>query len=131
VPCAARITVLPSDAQLISRQFTFEYVPRTAGELSNGWGGAVNDVANGNTDMFWSSFFLTSQRAAIVDVSASWLDTGLIVVGLADLHALEKDTGFSFAKAIEAPFSPFSRALWGCTLFAMICESSLLLRMAV
>jgi ABC-type amino acid transport substrate-binding protein len=67
--------------------FTYTFVPRTIGELGNGWGGASNDVAAGRTDIFWSTFFLTSSRAAVVDVSSSYMDTGLIIVALANLNS--------------------------------------------
>ena len=96
--------------------FTYQFVPRTAGELENGWGGAVNDVAAGRTDIFWSTFFLTSSRAAIVDVSSSYMDTGLIIVALANLHAEggeEQEDQTPLATLIKAPFRPFSTELWG------------------
>lgn len=100
--------------------FTYQFVPRTSGELANGWGGAVNDVAAGRTDIFWSTFFLTSSRAAIVDVSSSYMDTGLIVVALANLQAdagadgaEEQGDQTPLATLIKAPFRPFSTPLWG------------------
>ena len=38
--------------------FTYEWVDRTPANQKKGWDGAVYDVAAGNADMFWSSFFL-------------------------------------------------------------------------
>eukprot|EP01052_Picozoa_sp_SAG31_P018613 SAG31_NODE_1324_length_8789_cov_2.736249_7_plen_483_part_00 len=114
--------------------FTYTFVPRTTAQLDNGWNGAVNDVANGDTDMFWSDFFLTSQRAAIVDVTASWLDTGLVVIGLADLSGTNKDDGYYghgsawgyLTAAIAAPFSPFSVGLWQATCLAMLSYAGIM-----
>ena len=120
------IDMLAEIAQLAN--FTYSFVPRATAQLDNGWNGAVNDVADGATDMFWSDFFLTAQRAAIVDVTASWLDTGLVVIGLADLSGTNKDDGYGghgsawgyLTNAVAAPFSPFSPGLWQATCLAML-----------
>jgi hypothetical protein len=102
--------------------FTYTWVPRTPAQVNNGWAGAVNDVDSGVTDMFWSSFFLTSRRASLVDVTASFLDSGFQTVAKCNLGKDDEvDNIFEwFAKTVEAPFSPFSRNLWACTLLAMM-----------
>ena len=121
----------------------------------------MNDVVAGNTDMFWSTFFLTSERvrakhqrhdslqlspagtpnfisrisswcvswfqqlelkqpdahaesrvtqAALAEVSASWMDTGLVVVGLKDLQGTGEDLGI--LDYVVMPFRPFTDGLW-------------------
>ena len=108
--------------------FTYEWVPVTAAETNNGWAGMVNDVANGHTDMFWATAFLTSQRAALVDVTASFMDSGLQVVSLCNLQNAQSSDGFvDWALGLmEAPFSPFSRALWVATFVAMVSYAGLM-----
>jgi ABC-type amino acid transport substrate-binding protein len=98
--------------------FTYTWVPRTAAQANNGWAGAVNDVQAGHTDMFWSAFFLTSRRASLVDVTASFLDSGFQLVAKCDLGDRDtiNDLFEWFAQTVEGPFSPFSRNLWWCTL---------------
>ena len=109
--------------------FTYEFVPRTPEQQGNGWAGAVNDVAAGDTDMFWSTFFLTSRRAGLTHVSASWMDTGLQAIALADLKGSEAELGLVdyVIKAVKAPFSPFSTKLWATTLVAMCAYAAIMM----
>ena len=100
--------------------FTYTFVPVTPAEAGNGWAGAVNDVVAGNTDMFWSTFFLTSERAEVALVSSSWMDTGLIVVGMRERKKAES---LGLMGYIIMPFKPFTDGLWFMVIMVMIAYS--------
>ena len=109
--------------------FTYEWVLRTPDQINNGWAGPFIDVHNGDTDMVWATAFLTSARANLVDVSSSYLDSGLQTVSLCDLKKAKaaKLSNYDYMmETLKAPFSPFSLRLWGFTVFAMFGYASLM-----